>query len=217
MSSRKAVVVGAGGHAVSVAESIHASGLELVAFTSDDASVTTLLGRPVLREVPQSHLDAGGIVVVAVGDNASRERAWRALADRLPLEQLPALVHSSAVVASNAQVGAGSVILQGAVVGSAARVGTGCLLNSGSILEHECVMEEFSSLAPGAVLGGRVRVGRRAAVSIGATVKHGLTIGEDTVVGAASYVHDSLPARVVAFGVPARVVRERREGDPYLG
>jgi len=78
------------------------------------------------------------------------------------------------------------------------------------------VMEDFSSLAPGALTGGRVRIGARSAVSIGATVKHGVSIGSDSVIGASSYVHTDVPAGVVAYGSPARKVRERFQGETYL-
>ena len=217
MSTRQVVVVGAGGHAVSVAESVLAAGYELVAFTSIDLSTPVLLGRPVLPEVPEDHVDSGGLVVVAVGDNASRERVWGVVSARVPFGQLPSLVHPSASVSALASVGPGTVILQGSVVGSAARVGAACLLNSGSILEHEGTMADFSSLAPGAVTGGRVTIGRGSAIGIGAVVRHGVSIGRDTVIGSASYVHEDVPPGVVAYGTPARVVRQRRHGDPYLG
>ncbi|MFL6016767.1 MAG: sugar O-acetyltransferase [Gaiellaceae bacterium] len=42
----------------------------------------------------------------------------------------------------------------------------------------------------------------------GVIVCPGVTIGEDTVVGAGAVVTRDLPARVVAGGVPARVIRE---------
>ncbi|WP_121254233.1 sugar O-acetyltransferase [Nocardioides ferulae] len=42
----------------------------------------------------------------------------------------------------------------------------------------------------------------------GVVVGPGVTIGENTVVGAGAVVVRDLPADVVAFGVPARVVRE---------
>ena len=45
---------------------------------------------------------------------------------------------------------------------------------------------------------------------------HEVTIGADTVVGAGAVVLGDLPDRVVAFGVPARVVRDREPGEPYL-
>ena len=40
-----------------------------------------------------------------------------------------------------------------------------------------------------------------------------VTIGDDTVVGAGAVVTRELPARVVAAGVPARVMREIGDGD----
>lgn len=47
----------------------------------------------------------------------------------------------------------------------------------------------------------------------GVTVCPGVAIGEDTVVGAGAVVTRNLPARVVASGVPARVLREIGETD----
>lgn len=47
----------------------------------------------------------------------------------------------------------------------------------------------------------------------GVVVCPGVAIGPDTVVGAGAVVTADLPARVVAAGVPARVLREIGEGD----
>jgi maltose O-acetyltransferase len=47
----------------------------------------------------------------------------------------------------------------------------------------------------------------------GVIVCPGVTIGQDTVVGAGAVVTKDLPARVVAAGVPARVLREIGERD----
>lgn len=38
----------------------------------------------------------------------------------------------------------------------------------------------------------------------------GVTIGEDAVIGACSFVNRDIPARATAFGVPARVARKKR-------
>ncbi|MDO8733470.1 MAG: transferase [Actinomycetota bacterium] len=217
MGSRQAVIVGAGDHAVSVAETVRSAGYELVGFTSKDDFGSTLFNLPVTREIPMDHLASGGMVILAIGDNATRESAWMRLAATVPVEQLPAVFHASAIIAPAAQISAGAVIMQGAIVANQARVGFGCLLNTGSILEHECELSGFASLAPRAVTGGRVRIGARTAISIGAVLKHGLTIGEDTVVGGSSYVDRDLPSGVVAYGVPARVIRSRERGDAYLG
>ncbi|MEY2959958.1 MAG: hypothetical protein RLZZ01_2526, partial [Actinomycetota bacterium] len=54
-------------------------------------------------------------------------------------------------------------------------------------------------------------------IFIWAVAKHGVTIGDDTVVGANSYVDRDLDGCLVAFGTPARTIRARRPADRYLG
>lgn len=41
----------------------------------------------------------------------------------------------------------------------------------------------------------------------------GVTIGENTVVGAMSFVNRDIPANCIAFGVPAKVVKKLSDGD----
>lgn len=53
-----------------------------------------------------------------------------------------------------------------------------------------------------------ITVGRNVWVGGGAIICPGVTIGDDTVVGAGAVVTKDLPARVLAVGNPARVVRE---------
>lgn len=59
-----------------------------------------------------------------------------------------------------------------------------------------------------------VRIGDRTWIGADALVLRGVTIGEDSVVAAGSIVTRDLPARVLAAGAPARVLREidSREG-----
>jgi serine acetyltransferase len=48
-------------------------------------------------------------------------------------------------------------------------------------------------------------------------VIHARTIGVHCVIGAGALVLADLPDSVLAYGLPARVVRARKEGEPYLG
>jgi acetyltransferase-like isoleucine patch superfamily enzyme len=77
-------------------------------------------------------------------------------------------------------------------------------------------MEDFASLAPQASVGGNCRIGRYAAVGIGAVISHGIQVGEHTVIGAGSTVLDNIGPLRIAYGTPAKAIRERKRGDKYL-
>ena len=77
-----------------------------------------------------------------------------------------------------------------------------CILNTSSSIDHDCEMKSFSSIAP--------------RVATGATIKHGITVGDDAVIGANSYVNKSVDSNVVAYGSPCKFVRERTKGHSYL-
>lgn len=203
---------------MSILETLDALKIEVVAFVDPSSPVTrTFRDKPVVRS-PEPEWWADDVsFTVAIGDNSTRERVARDVLTNAPSPQFATLIHPSASVASSARLEPGAVVLQNGTVGAEAHVSTGVIVNSGAIVEHECEVEEYSSLGPGAVLGGRARVGRRSAIGIGATLKHGVTVGDDTIVGAGSYVHQSLPACVVAYGMPARVKRQRQPTEPYLG
>lgn len=62
--------------------------------------------------------------------------------------------------------------------------------------------------AKGPENGRPVTIGHRVWLGGGAIVCPGVTIGEGTTVGAGSVVTKDLPPRVLAVGVPARIVRE---------
>lgn len=155
--------------------------------------------------------------IVAIGDNWRRfqvcEKIQGLIHDRLALRSA---IHPSAQIGRDVVIGEGTVVMAGVVVNSGARIGAGCILNTNSSIDHDCNLEDFSSAGPGVTIGGNVRIGKFSAIALGANIIHGMTIGEHTVIGAGATVVRDLPARVVAYGTPARVIRERAPGDKYL-
>ncbi len=153
---------------------------------------------------------------IAVGDNWGRHVVLEKLEALVPGLEYVTAIHPSAQVARGADLGRGVVLMAGAIVNSDSRVGEFSVVNTNASLDHDCMMGRFSSLAPGATVGGYVRLGEFTAVAPGATVIDRRTIGPHVVVGAGAVVVSDLPERCVAYGVPARVVRSRRPGDPYI-
>lgn len=57
---------------------------------------------------------------------------------------------------------------------------------------------------------GTVRLKKNCSIGSHSIVMPGVTIGENSIIGACSFVNSDIPDNTVAFGVPARVVRSRR-------
>ncbi len=55
---------------------------------------------------------------------------------------------------------------------------------------------------------GLVTICRNAKIGTHSTVMPGVTIGENSVIGAHSFVNHDIPANVLAYGVPCKVVKE---------
>lgn len=58
-----------------------------------------------------------------------------------------------------------------------------------------------------------IHIGNNVWLGAGVIVMPGVTIGDNSVIGAGSVVTRDIPANVVAFGSPCRVIREIGEGD----
>ena len=212
----KIIIFGAGGHATSVADVAHSAGYEVTAFVDKNKVGEKLLGRDVVDELTAIDDWLNYYVAIAIGDNFARHRLYADLHSRWPSLSFPPLIHRSATISHYAQIGSGTVVMPGALVGPNSVVGEFCVLNSRASIDHDTRMRDFSSLGPGAITGGRVSIGSRSNVAISATVTNGISIGNDTIVGANSFLSDSLPNNVVAYGTPAKIVRQRKSDDPYL-
>lgn len=212
--SSKLIIWGASGHARVVAEIIRLRGDHAIAGFLDDVrpqcagedfeGSTILGGRKIL-----SSILAEGItnLIVAIGDCDARMEAAE-FATTLGFTLVSA-IHPTAVIAADAQIGAGTVIAATAVVNPACRLGQNVVVNTAATIDHDCEIGDGAHLSPGVRLGGKVMIGRGVWVGIGAVVVDGHRIEERAIIGAGAVVVRDVPAGVVAYGVPARVMRNR--------
>ena len=92
-----------------------------------------------------------------------------------------------------------------AIVNSGSEVG-GSGINTAAVIEHDCVLEDFTHVAPNTTLTGGVSVGEGTLVGAGTVVLPGIKIGKWVTVGAGSVVtKDQLPDYAVVHGNPAKI------------
>lgn len=154
--------------------------------------------------------------ILAVGDNWLRAQLVKRIEKIVPDFRFVSAVHPTAYIGRDVKIGKGTVIMPRVVVNANSCIGNHCILNTGSVLEHDGLMADFASLAPKVCTGGNVSIGYCSAVSMGTNILENTSIGSNSVVGAASLVLNDIPGNVIAYGSPARVVRTRPNGEPYL-
>ena len=209
----KLLIWGASGHALVVADIIRLQGIyKTVGFLD---SVTpqrqdeNFCGVPILGGEEQ--LDAckeKGIdyIIFGFGDCQARLKLSKIACKKG--FSLATAIHPSATIAADATIAPGTVIAAGAVVNSEAKIGQNVIVNTCASVDHECALAEGVHICPGVRLAGRVKVGRAAWIGIGATVIDRVRIGINTIIGAGAVVINDIPDNVVAYGIPAKVIRK---------
>ncbi len=180
--TKRIVVVGAGGHGKSVADSLLLQDeYELVGFL-DDAypAVADVWSFPVLGKVTAEALQLLKVnvsnVVVAIGNNELREKMFKLL---IGLGfKMPSVVRPNAFVSPRAILGNGCMVMANAVIGTEARLGEGVIVNSGAIVDHHAVVDDFGHLGVNASMAGGAYLGRSAWAQAGVSLGYGISIPE---------------------------------------
>lgn len=213
------VVFGSGRHCKVIIDIVEKQGVYHIVGLIDDArpigdsvlGYEVLGGLSYLSDKPELHKG-----VIALGDNWARYNSYMTITSLYPNLKFIKAIHPTAVIGKEVSIGEGTAVMANAVINSQTSIGRHCIINTKSSVDHDGNIGDFATVAPGATLAGTVKVGEHSVVSLGANVKHNTTIGNHTVIGAGSTVLHDIPSNVVAYGAPARIIRERVPGDKYL-
>ena len=217
------VIIGASGHAKVIIDIIEKENIYKIKGLLDDRAEEmedtfcnyNLIGKtsdlPGIME--KENIYSG---IIAIGDNWIRYKVLKKIKEIAPDFSFINAIHPSSEIAGNVKIGKGNAIMAGTVINSDSRIGDFCIINTGASIDHDNCIEDFASIAPGVTTGGNVSIGSFSAVSLGASLIHGISIGEQTVIGAGATVLKNIPSLVIAYGTPAKVIRDRKAGDKYL-
>jgi sugar O-acyltransferase (sialic acid O-acetyltransferase NeuD family) len=184
MHKARLLIIGAGGHGVSVTEAAELSGVfEVVGFLDDAMPVgQTVLNGVVLGAIVDlinvdrldSYRAACDQVIVAIGNNIVREKLTQQLVEAG--FEIATVIHPRAFVSPNALVGRGSVVMAGAIVGTKALLGLGSIVNCCAVVDHHARVEDFGHLGVNASMAGGSLLGRGAWMQAGAALGYGVEI-----------------------------------------
>lgn len=154
--------------------------------------------------------------IITIGDNWSRERIFLQVSNLAPQLEWPNAIHPSVIIGNHVVLGKGILAMAGVIINTGAYLGDFTNYYTNCNVEHDCYVDNFASISAGVVLGGKVKIGKYSAITLNATIIDRLVIGENSVVGAASLVTRDIPDNVLAYGNPAKIIRNREQGEKFL-
>jgi len=154
--------------------------------------------------------------VISIGDNWGRYHVYNQILELAPTFKFVNAIHPSVIIGNNVKLGIGIVAMAGCIFNPKSTIGDFTFFATGAQIEHDCQIGDFSSISAGSITGGHVKLGKFSAITLGVTVVDRLEIGENTVIGSGSLVTKSLPNNVLAYGSPAKIIRNRIKGEKFL-
>ena len=200
----KIVLVGGGGHALSVADSIIQKGeYDIVGYTDlkqNEGFVCRYLGNDdILQKCYNEGVENAVICLGYLGTGRIRDELYKKLKD-IGFE-LPSIIDKTAVVARDCNIGDGTYVGKKAVINASSIVGDMAIINTGAIIEHSCRIGDYSHVAVGCVLCGEANVGKHTLIGAGSNVLQGIRIGDDCIIGMGSNVLSDIGNGQKRFGL----------------
>lgn len=216
------LVIGAGSWAKAVMDVVRRAGEHRVAglLDNDAAPGDSVLDVAVVGRLEDLPEVAGRMGIrhglIATSDIGARMETAQRIAALMPDFTFISAVDPAATLGSEVHCEAGTVIMAGARVEACTRIGEHCVIGSNASLGADSHLGSFVSVASGATIGEGCHVGSGSAIGINAGLVKRIVIGTHCVVGPGAMVMESVPDLHVAIGTPARTVRTRLVGEPYL-
>jgi sugar O-acyltransferase (sialic acid O-acetyltransferase NeuD family) len=220
-NNNKFFIWGARGHALVLAEIIHSKGDEIIAIADiDPKAISPIKGLNVIIgheaynawlkniKLELNTLKTKVSAIAAIGGTRGKDRFEYLRLFKRDGFNTPSLIHHSSHLSVGATIGENTQLCAFSFVGVNSVLGDACIINTKAILDHESTLGNGVHLAPGATICGCVKIGNFSFIGAGATVLPNIEIGDNCIIGAGSVVTKNLPNNILAYGNPAKIIKE---------
>ena len=200
------IIVGAGGYAKSVLDSIDYMNFKMVGYIDDiKPKGVEHQGYPIVGntidciEYPEHY-----VFFVAIGNNSKRKEWF----DKLKKRNLSLInvIDKSAIISPAATIGEGCFIGKLAILNHGSSIGDNCVINTRALVEHGCCIKNHVNLSTNSTLNGDVVCEEGSFIGSGTVINGQITIGEWALVGSGAVVTKEVRRHTVVVGIPAKEI-----------
>lgn len=205
----KLIIIGAGGFAKSVIDSLDHGEYSIEGFL-DSIKSGTHQGYPILGH---SLEDVSSLseykFFIAIGDPDDRA-LWLQKIKNENLETIN-IIDKTAIVSTRTNLGTCIYVGKMAIINCDSMLEDGVVINTRALVEHGNYISYCSNISTNVVLNGDVYVGEKTFIGSCTVVNGQLSIGDGVIIGSGSVVIRNVPGHVVVAGAPTRFLKERNK------
>lgn len=211
--SWRAIILGAGGHARVLIDTLRMQGTDILGITIPNADVHSgkFMDITIIGDDHEVERFRGQNIRLVNGVGSIKSPVIR----KKLFEQFKAkgfffadAIHPSAVISHDVTLAEGIQIMAGVIIQTGTVIGYNTIINTKASVDHECSIGSHVHIAPGVTISGGVDIGDNVHIGTGATIIQGIKIGSNSVVGAGSVVIHDVPECATVVGIPAKVKEE---------
>lgn len=202
---KKLILIGAGGFAKSVIDSIDEKKYSIEGFIDNIKSGSHLGYKIFANNLDDLENQKDYCYFVAIGDNIKRTY-WHNEIVKRNLEIIN-VIDKTAILSENITFGRGIFIGKLAIINSDARIGENVIINTKALVEHGCRIGNNVNISTNTVLNGDVVIKNNCFIGSSSVINGQITISENSVIGSGTVIIKDIEKNVVVAGIPARIIR----------
>lgn len=207
----KLIMIGAGGHSKSVADSVRPDQYELCGFI-DENKVGMHIGLPIYGKAITDVPDYKNYVYfVSIGDVGFR-KMWYKRIKEYGLSVVN-IIDPTALISTSAKIGEGNFIGKFAIINADSIIGNNNVINTKALIEHECFIGNHTHISTNSTINGNVIVHDSVFLGSTAVCNGQLEIGEHAVIGSGTVIIKNVEPYTTVVGVPGRIVKRRHPDE----
>lgn len=213
---KSVVIVGAGGFGREVLEIFKAQNKisktwDILGFVDEDKQLhgKIMNGYPVLGGLDwlREHNNDNLGCVCAIGTCETRKQVVEKLQE-IGVNFHNA-IHPSVIMSEFAELGKDVIICAGSILTVNIKIGDHVHINLNSTIGHDAVIGSYCTINPIVAINGNNHLAEGVYIGTGATFIQGISVGSWSTIGAGAVVIEHIPDKVVAVGVPAKVIERK--------
>ena len=207
MEQKPVILIGGGGHAKVLADTLRLLEIPILGIVDPQLSHSPFFDIPCLgsdEAVFDYSPDKVNLVngIGSVCSLANRKRVYEKFKHHHYTFQ--SVIHPSAVIASQVQLGEGVQLMAGSVLQVGVHLGNNSLVNTAATVDHDSQVGHHVHIGPGVTISGSVLVQDEVHIGCGAVIIQQMTVGFGAVIAAGAVVVSHVNSKVLVQGVPAK-------------